>query len=218
MQRLTPERIREWLHAVMDERGWKAAEWARRAKVAPTTVTRALREDTQGFQMSAATLDKLAVAAGVSPLGAQDIPRSGYVPIVGMVGADPEGRVLFANGDNPGDLAPIPPGGSRKARALEVRGHSMPFFAEDGALVYFEDQHTQPTRDMLGRVVVVETAGGEVLVKRLLRGSTADVYDLESINGPTRRDEQLNWAAFVTAVIPPPKSQELILRGAARVA
>jgi hypothetical protein len=56
--------------------------------------------------------------------------------------------------------------------------------ADDGALIYFEDQRTPPTPDMLGHVVVVETDTDEVLVKRLLRGSRPGLYDLESVAGP----------------------------------
>ncbi|OYW89639.1 MAG: peptidase S24, partial [Caulobacterales bacterium 32-67-6] len=80
---------------------------------------------------------------------------AGYVPILGRVGANPEGVVLFATGQDAGDLAPIPPGGTDKAAALRVVGHSMRGLADDGALIYFEDQRTPPTPDMLGHVVVV---------------------------------------------------------------
>ena len=59
--------------------------------------------------------------------------------------------------------------------------------ADDGALIYFEDQRSSPSSDMLGQVVVVETDTDEVLVKRLLRGSAPGLYDLESVAGPTRR-------------------------------
>jgi len=81
--------------------------------------------------------------------------RDGLVPIIGRVGANPEGTVLFAHGHDAGDLAPIPPGGTDSAVALQVVGHSMHGFADDGALIYFEDQRTPPTPDMLGHVVVV---------------------------------------------------------------
>lgn len=138
----------------------------------------------------------------------------GYVPVVGMVGANPEGIVLFALGQEPTDLAPIPPGGTEKAAALRVAGHSMRGVADDGALIYFEDQRTPPTPDMLGHVVVVETDADEVLVKRLLRGSRAGLYDLESVAGPTRRDARLRWAAHITAIIPPYQARRII-RGAA---
>lgn len=138
----------------------------------------------------------------------------GYVPVVGMVGANPEGVVLFALGQDPTDLAPIPPGGTEQARALRVSGHSMSGVADDGGLIYFEDQRTPPTPDMLGHVVVVETDTDEVLVKRLLRGSRPGLYDLESVAGPTRHDARLRWAAHITAIIPPYQARRII-RGAA---
>jgi transcriptional regulator with XRE-family HTH domain len=138
---------------------------------------------------------------------------SGLVPVIGKVGANPEGIVLFATGQEAGDLAPVPPGGSDNAVALQVSGHSMRGLADDGALIYFEDQRTPPTADMLGHVVVVETDADEVLVKRLLRGSAPGVYDLESLAGPTRHDARLRWAAHITAIIPPFQARRVLIRG-----
>ncbi len=162
-----------------------------------------------------------AAAFGVRPEWLYDAAGSmlpaaeaGFVPIIGRVGANPEGLVLFATGQEPGDLAPIPPGGTEQARALLVVGHSMRGIADDGALIYFEDQKTAPSPDMLGHVVVVELDTEEVLVKRLLRGSRAGRYDLESIAGPTRQDARLRWAAHITAIIPPFQARRII-RGAA---
>lgn len=137
----------------------------------------------------------------------------GLVPVLGRVGANPEGDVLYAIGQEGRDLAPIPPGGTDKAVALLVSGHSMRGFADDGALIYFEDQRTSPSSDMLGQVVVVETDTDEVLVKRLLRGSRPGLFDLESIAGPTRRDARLRWAAHITAIIPPLHARRIIVRG-----
>ncbi|MCG9916006.1 MAG: peptidase S24 [Phenylobacterium sp.] len=137
-------------------------------------------------------------------------PQAGYVPILGRVGANPEGVVLFATGQEAGDLAPIPPGGTDKAAALRVVGHSMRGLADDGALIYFEDQRTPPTPDMLGHVVVVEIDTDEVLVKRLLRGSRSGLFDLESVAGPTRQDARLRWAAHITAIIPPFQARRII--------
>ncbi len=142
------------------------------------------------------------------------VAEAGFVPVIGKVGANPDGLVLFATGQEPGDLAPLPPGGTEKAVALQVVGHSMRDVADDGALIYFEDQRTPPTPDMLGHVVVVELDTEEVLVKRLLRGSRPGVYDLESVAGPTRQDAHLRWAAHITAIIPPYQARRII-RGAA---
>ena len=137
----------------------------------------------------------------------------GMVPVKGMVGANPDGSVLFANGQEAWDLAPIPPGGTENAVALQVSGHSMRGLADDGALIYFEDQRTPPTPDMLGQIVVVEMETDEVLVKRLLRGSEPGRYDLESLAGPTRRDARLRWAAHITAIIPPFQARRILMRG-----
>jgi transcriptional regulator with XRE-family HTH domain len=139
--------------------------------------------------------------------------ETGMVQVVGRVGANPEGDVLYASGQGGRDLVPIPPGGTDKAVALLVAGHSMRGFADDGALIYFEDQRTSPSSDMLGQVVVVETDTDEVLVKRLLRGSRPGLFDLESIAGPTRRDAKLRWAAHITAIIPPFQARRIIVRG-----
>jgi transcriptional regulator with XRE-family HTH domain len=138
------------------------------------------------------------------------VKEGGFAPVIGRVGANPEGNVLFADGQEAGDLAPIPPGGTEQAVALRVVGHSMRGVADDGALIYFEDQRTPPTPDMLGHVVVVELDTGEVLVKRLLRGSAGGRYDLESLAGPTRHDARLRWAAHITAIIPPFQARKVI--------
>lgn len=137
-------------------------------------------------------------------------PRPILVPVIGRVGADTEGRVLFATGQDAGDLVPLPPGGSDKAVALQVVGHSMRGVADDGGLIYFEDQRTPPTPDMFGHVVVVETLEGEVLIKRLLRGSRSGRYDLESVVGPVREDCKLRWAAHITAIIPPHQARRIL--------
>ena len=138
------------------------------------------------------------------------------VKVIGRVGANPDGQVLFANGQESGDLVPLPPGGTERAVALEVRGHSMRGWADDGSLIYFEEQHSQPTPDMVGYPVVCELESGEVLVKRLLKGDRPGVFDLESIAGPTISNARIKWVAEVTAVIPPRAARRIIVRGPIR--
>ena len=134
-------------------------------------------------------------------------------PLIGRVGADPGGEVLLAGGQAPPEFAPLPPGGTARAVALRVSGHSMRGLADDGALIYFEDQRTPPSPDMLGQVVVVELDTGEVLVKRLLRGASPGRFDLESVAGPTRRDARLRWAAHITAIVPPWQARRILIQG-----
>lgn len=145
----------------------------------------------------------------------RDVQPEQLVPVIGRVGADPEGIVMFAAGQPPGDLVPIPPGGTAQAVALQVVGHSMTGLADHGGLIYFEDQRTPPSEDMLGHVVVVEIDTEEVLVKRLLRGSRRGLYDLESVVGPVRRDCKVRWAAHITAIIPPFQARRIIRAAAA---
>lgn len=133
-------------------------------------------------------------------------------PILGKVDANANGRVIRSEGQPGRDLAPRPPGGTSKAVALEVEGHSMRGWADHGSLIYFEDQRTTPSRDMLGEIVIVELPSGEILVKRLLRGSEPGLYDLESINGPTLTDQKILWVAHITAIVPPVQARRIIVR------
>ena len=193
--------------AAADAFGWSRNTYASNENGnAPFSYRRA-KEYAAAFGVSAEWL----YDAGGPALGST---TTGLVPVVGHVGANPEGSVLFATGHQPTELAPIPPGGSDQARALKVVGHSMRGVADDGALIYFEDQRTPPTPDMLGHVVVVEVDTDEVLVKRLLRGSRPGLFDLESVAGPMRQDARLRWAAHITAIIPPFQARRII-RGAA---
>jgi transcriptional regulator with XRE-family HTH domain len=210
-QRLRQARIDRGLEtaaAAADAFGWSRNTYASNENGnAPFSYRRA-KEYARAFGVSPEWLYD--AAGAMRPAGAD-----GLVPVVGRVGANPDGTVLFAVGDDPRELAPIPPGGDEQARALRVVGHSMRGVADDGALIYFEDQRTPPTPDMLGHVVVVETVTDEVLVKRLLRGSKPGLYDLESVAGPMRQDARLRWAAHITAIIPPFQARRIIRSTAA---
>ncbi len=161
----------------------------------------------QAFGVSA---QELYDAAPAPDPDAATKPREILVRVIGRVGADTEGRVLFAAGQEAGELVPLPPGGTEKAVALRVVGHSMRGVTDDGGLIYFEDQRTPPTPDMFGHIVVVETLEGEVLVKRLLRGSLKGRYDLESVVGPVRENAKIRWAAHITAIIPPHQARRIL--------
>lgn len=146
-------------------------------------------------------------------IGADGDPQ--MVRIIGRVGANPDDSIIYTSADDVWHFAPRPPGGSEKSVGLEVVGHSMRWVAEDGALIYFEDQHAPPTPDQLGQIVILETEDGQVLVKRLLRGSEPGRYDLESQNGATMDDRRLKWAADITAIIPPKQARKIVKRGEA---
>lgn len=149
-----------------------------------------------------------------------DDDNHALVPIIGRVGADPSCRMVRTVGQASPDMAPRPIGATTGVVALEVDGHSMRGFADDGALIFFENQHYPPEPDLFGEVVVVQIAHDEdanndedVLVKRLQRGSSPDLYDLESIIGPTMRDVRIRWVGEITQITPARQARRLIRRG-----
>lgn len=195
--------------------GWKSVTYR--------SHERAPADNGRGFD--ADTAKAYAKAFGVSWLwlfAGEGDPLSGAAPemveIAGYAGANPDGTIAFAQGQSTGDYAPRPPNGSPTARVLEVRGHSMPFFAEDGSLIWYDDVQSRPSHEMIGHVVVVQLDTDEVLVKRLLRGSAPDLWDLQSISGPLREDARLVWAARITAIIPPLEARRVIVRGSHQAA
>lgn len=122
--------------------------------------------------------------------------------IVGRVGAATDGKVVFAEGQGGLGEVNLPEGASEDSVAVEIEGYSMGFLA-DGALVFYTQVEQAPTDDMLGLIVIVGLDNGEILLKRLLRGSAPGFYDLESINGPMMRDQRVMWAAHIDSIVPP---------------
>lgn len=162
-----------------------------------------------------AMLERLANALGLQVadlLKREGASEADMVRIIGRVGADASGVVFLSHADVTYDLAPLPPGGTSRTVALEVNGSSMPMLAEDGSLIYFEDQKPEPTPDLIGEVCAVETEDGRILVKRLKRGSEPGLYDLESVVGATIKDVRLRWAAEITAYVPPRQARRVIVR------
>lgn len=187
------------------------AQVAKRAGYSESGV-RAIENGQNGLRPDAAErfAPILGVTAGWLLTGEGESDHGPYVPVIGFVGADSEGTVIYTTGQESGDLVPIPPGGGCDSRALEVRGHSGGEWAPPGSIIYFEDQRNPPTPDMIGYPCVVETEDGRVLLKRLLKGSNPGVYDLESRVGPTLADVRLKWAAEVTYVAQPKQARRIL--------
>ena len=145
--------------------------------------------------------------------GAMKAANSDLREIAGYAGADPEGGVLFGAGQGTGDYAPAPANASADAMAIEIRGYSMPFFAEDGALVWIDGVVKTPDPEMLGQVVVCQLATDEVLIKRLQRGTEPGRYTLASLAGPTRENVDIVWVGRIIMIIPPLEARRVIQRG-----
>lgn len=123
------------------------------------------------------------------------------VPIVGYVGAGSAAH-YYNDGQGPyDDDAPMPENGTDDTVAVEIRGTSLGFMF-DQWLVYYDEVHHPPTHDMLGRLCVVELIDGKVLVKKLVRGSAPRLYNLISQTEEPMIDQEVVWAAKVTAMTP----------------
>jgi transcriptional regulator with XRE-family HTH domain len=206
--------IGERIAAARKAKGWSQGRLGEAVHQGQTTISSWERGRTEPGRDD---VENVAQALGISRAELEGVASGGasrlqLVPVVGRVGADASGTVYLAFADATYDMAPLPPGGTSKTVALEVNGSSMPMFADDGSLIYFEDQKVEPTPDLLGEVCAVETEDGRVLVKRLKRGSAPGLYDLESIVGPTIHDVRLRWAAEITNIVPPRQARRIIVR------
>ena len=95
----------------------------------------------------------------------------------------------------------MPPGGTIKTIAVEVRGSSLGEIF-NGSFVYYDEVRDPPSADMLRKLCVVGLADGSVLVKKLLKGSIDGHYHLASSTGEMIEDARVEWAALVKWIKP----------------
>jgi lambda repressor-like predicted transcriptional regulator len=214
MAKRDPSKRAKAFRAWMAATGTNTRQVAKASGVPYTTLASFVQGDTQSLKGENEELIANAFGIAVSEIFAGG--TSGFVPIIGYVGADTEGTVIYVTGQESGDMVPLPPDGGAETRALEVRGHSGGDFAPAGSIVYFDDQRNPPTPDMIGHPCIVETDDGRVLLKRLLYGSAPNLYDLESRNGPTLSDVRIRWAAEVTYVAQPRQARKIVRRAGER--
>lgn len=164
------------------------------------------------FSGSDPSVGKLSAIARVLdvPLSYLAGDADGISEIVGRVGADTEGVILFSEGHGGFGEVVRPSTVGTDAVAVEVFGHSMGRFL-DGSLIFYSEQKAPPTDNILGDVVVVGLADGRALVKRILRGSRPGLYDLESVNGPVLTDQEVQWVAEIETIVPPKHAKRLKL-------
>lgn len=134
---------------------------------------------------------------GVGDSGATTIVR-----VVGRIGAGaeilPEYEQIPPEGLYEIELAlPLPP----SSIAFVVEGDSMwPRFNAGDVVVCDEMEHDPAT--ISGREAAVRTADGRRFVKTIRRGSSADLFNLESHNAPPIRDVVIAWASPIKIVLP----------------
>lgn len=117
-------------------------------------------------------------------------------PVLGYVGAG--GQIFpmddFAQGEALDEVEMPQP--SPNAVAVIVRGDSMYPRYFDGELIFYDDRE-MPPKELIGRECVVKLKNGQMLLKRLRRGSRANRFNLESWNANPLEDQDVEWAAPV---------------------
>lgn len=183
------------------------------AKMAGTSQPQILRLEKSQRKLSKEWAERLAPHLDAS---AEELifgkSQDADVEIVGLAGADTEGQRIYGHGQGQLGWVERIPGATDSTVAVIVRGTSMRPFAEDGGLIYYDDRRDPPSTDMLGEVVIIGLDDDRVLLKRLLRPSSGNPghFDLESFNGDQMPNQQVLWAAYVSAVIPPRQAKKII--------
>ena len=121
------------------------------------------------------------------------------IKVIGEVAAG--GKVLFYEPKKVRDCNEQPPHARITTVALEA-GASLRGVAESGWLYFFDHEKKPPAQELIGRLCVVATKSGDVLVRTLQPGRRRGRFDLESTTEPTLRDQDIEWAAAITWIKP----------------
>lgn len=149
-------------------------------------------------QLTTATIDR---ATAVFSVTYNDVIGSQTVEIIGYVGAGFEAHFYERSAQSFVEVE-APPGASNRTVAVEVRGDSMRGTADEGSILYYDDEPDIVTPDMYGRLCIVWTADGRVLVKKPRPGSGDGLFHLESTNADTMFDVVISGASKVTWIKP----------------
>lgn len=186
-----------WIKGLRRATRLNQADFAELLAVAQPTVSRW----ENGAEPEVAHWDALKALAVTQKYGLFDLAASASVPLIGFVSAG--ATVNFYDIDQiPPDKIEMPPGGTEDTVALTVDGDSLAGIADNGWVLYYNDQKIPPTADLLGKLCIVELTNGKVLVKKLGPGRQAGRFDLYSNNGAPLFDQNVAWAARVEWIKP----------------
>ena len=184
------------LRALRDQRGWSQDE---AATALATTRNQYAKLEAGSRRLSDKWIKRASEAYGIDP-GEVVTDRTGAVPVAGYVGAGSQAH-FYSESQGPFGEVPAPDNSTPQTVAVELRGESLgPFF--NGWLVFFDDVRSPVTDDLIGRLCVVGLTDDRVLIKKLLRGRTAQSFELHGQFGEPIVDAEVAWAAPVKSVVP----------------
>ena len=151
------------------------------------------------------TAEKYARALRVSVAwllhGQGDASPRNVFPVFGYVGLG-EGVELLDTPSSPMEEIELPFGFSvPDCGALICRGNSQHPRVKDGDVVIYHRNGLTPDA-LIGREAIVGLASKSVMMKRILRGSFAGVFNLESHNAPLIENAVIEWCGEVMAIVP----------------
>lgn len=182
----------ELVRSLISSSGMQQKDIAAALGVAQSAVSRWL----DGAEPRSGTLEKLRELAAERKGGAPGLT----CPIVGFVRGGSE-MELYAEGQGPFDVAPLPAGSSAGTVAAIVRGDSMAGRADDGDIIYF-DERRAPGDDMIGRLCVIGLEDGRVLVKKLMRSNGTWILSSLAADPIIVTTADILWAARVRWIKP----------------
>lgn len=130
-----------------------------------------------------------------------DAPEGATVPVKGYVSAGARAHFLpLYEGEL--DRVEAPSGATDKTVALEIRGDSLGELF-DRWLVFFDDVRSPVTPDLIGKLCVLETEDGRILVKKIKRQKDG-LFTLisDAMRQPPIEDAVIRWAAKVKNLVP----------------
>jgi phage repressor protein C with HTH and peptisase S24 domain len=160
-------------------RGFKgrAAEYARRFKVSLEWLLTG-----RGQMTDDRASKRTAYEVGYIGAGAEVVPIDDHAMGAGLEEVD------------------IPPGVPDGSVVVIVRGDSMYPRLKDGERLFYMKQERNPS-ELLGVECVVKLDDGRMYVKELERGQNG-LFNLLSHNAPPIRDQAVEWATPVLAILP----------------
>jgi len=127
-------------------------------------------------------------------------PTAPKVPVAGYVGAGAKTH-FYAVAQGGLDEVDAPEGSTPDTVSVEIRGDSLGTFF-DRWLVFYDDVRRPVTPDLLGKLCVVGLDDGRVLIKKLQRSRSQDLFNLVSQTEAPILDVAVEWAAKVKSMMP----------------
>jgi DNA-binding Xre family transcriptional regulator len=136
----------------------------------------------------------------------------GWVMIIGFVDSENGGVINFDEHNEGPELHFVPsilglP--SETMFALEVRGSGLDGYADDGSLIYYNSYFETVGDEWIGEMCVVEVEGFELLIGRLLPGSSPGRYHIARFGRGILMDQEVHFAGGICAVISPWQTAQL---------